>query len=215
MKYQRITRTKAIRLVEGAYLASTTGLIWIALYYLPIGGALFRLALPLPLALLQLRRGRRAGYDGLVLTILLLTALMGPIRGPLFLFPYGLLSFWLGWSWHKRVSWLWSWLIGVLIGASGFSVRVIILSILVGENLWIIITRAGVSLLDKIISLFPFTYSVGIFEVQFMAVLLVLIQELIYVLSLHVVALWIFPKLKSNIPHPPKFLNSLISLDSL
>ena len=52
-----LSRQQALRLVEGAYLAATTGLIWLALYYLPVGGALFRLSLPLPLALLQLRFG--------------------------------------------------------------------------------------------------------------------------------------------------------------
>ena len=68
-----LSRRQAIRLVEGAYLAATTGLIWLALYYLPVGGALFRLALPLPLALLQLRRGGRAGLEGLVIAVLLLS----------------------------------------------------------------------------------------------------------------------------------------------
>lgn len=81
-----LSRQQALRLVEGAYLAATTGLIWLALYYLPVGGALFRLALPLPLTLLQLRRGGRAGAEGLLLAVLLLTALMGPVRGPLLLF---------------------------------------------------------------------------------------------------------------------------------
>ena len=42
----RLSRQQALRLVEGAYLAAATGLIWLALYYLPVGGALFRLALP-------------------------------------------------------------------------------------------------------------------------------------------------------------------------
>ena len=51
---RKLSRHQALRLVEGAYLAATTGLIWLALYYLPVGGALFRLALPLPLSLLQL-----------------------------------------------------------------------------------------------------------------------------------------------------------------
>ena len=46
-----------MKIVESSYLAAATSLIWIALYYLPIGGAFFRLALPLPLALLQIRRG--------------------------------------------------------------------------------------------------------------------------------------------------------------
>ena len=62
-----LSRRQALRLVEGAYLAATTGLIWLALYYLPVGGALFRLALPLPLTLLQLRRGDRSGVEGLLL----------------------------------------------------------------------------------------------------------------------------------------------------
>ena len=79
-----LSRRQALRLVEGAYLAATTGLIWLALYYLPVGGALFRLALPLPIALLQLRRGGRSGLEGMLLAVLLLTALMGPVRGPCF-----------------------------------------------------------------------------------------------------------------------------------
>ena len=62
-----LSRRQALRLVEGAYLAATTGLIWLALYYLPVGGALFRLALPLPIALLQLRRGGRSGLEGMLL----------------------------------------------------------------------------------------------------------------------------------------------------
>ena len=66
----RLSRQQALRLVEGAYLAAATGLIWLALYYLPVGGALFRLALPLPLILLQLRRGNRSGAEGLLIGII-------------------------------------------------------------------------------------------------------------------------------------------------
>ena len=60
----RLSRQQALRLLEGAYLVAATGLIWLALYYLPVCGALFRLALPLPLILLQLRRGNRSGAEG-------------------------------------------------------------------------------------------------------------------------------------------------------
>ena len=52
-----MSRRQALRVMETSYLAATAGLIWRALYYFPVGGALFRLALPLPLALLLLRRG--------------------------------------------------------------------------------------------------------------------------------------------------------------
>ena len=210
-----LSRRQALRLVEGAYLAATTALIWLALYYLPVGGALFRLALPLPLSLLQLRRGGRSGAEGLVLAVLLLTALMGPLRGPLLLFPYGLLSLWLGWSWCRDLSWWLSWSVGVLLGTAGFLVRVFVLSLLVGENLWVVITRAGSALLDRVIALLHLPISPDLTQVQLMALMLVVIQEVIYVLSVHALAFWIFPRLRSPIPEPPRLLHGLVALDPL
>ena len=98
-------KSQALDLIEPSYLASLASLLWIALYYLPVGGALLRLVLPLPISLLHLRRGTKVALEGIFVQILLLIILMGPIRGPLFLFPYGTLSFWLGWCWLKNKSW--------------------------------------------------------------------------------------------------------------
>ena len=210
-----LSRHQAIRLVEGAYLAATTGLIWLALYYLPVGGALFRLALPLPLALLQLRRGGRSGVEGLLLSVLLMTALMGPVRGPLLLFPYGILALWLGWCWGRGFSWWLSWSVGVVLGTLGFLVRVLVLSLLVGENLWVVITRAGAGMLELVITLLHLPISADLGSVQLMALALVVLQELIYVLSLHALAFWIFPRLRSSIPGPPRLLHGLVALDPL
>ena len=212
---QPLSRQQALRLVEGAYLAATTGLIWLALYYLPVGGALFRLALPLPLTLLQLRRGGRSGAEGLLLAVLLLTALMGPVRGPLLLFPYGLLALWLGWSWCRGWSWWLSWSMGVVLGTFGFLVRVVVLSLLVGENLWVVITRAGAGILDRLIAVLHLPLTPDLTQVQVMAFLLVVVQEVIYVLSLHALAFWIFPRLRSPIPEPPPLLHALVALDPL
>jgi len=210
-----LSRHQAIRLVEGAYLAATTGLIWLALYYLPVGGALFRLALPLPLALLQLRRGGRSGVEGLLLSVLLMTALMGPVRGPLLLFPYGILAMWLGWCWGRGFSWWLSWSVGVVLGTLGFLMRVLVLSLLVGENLWVVITRAGAGMLERVITLLHLPISADLASVQLMALVLVVLQELIYVLSLHALAFWIFPRLRSSIPGPPRMLHGLVALDPL
>ena len=210
-----LSRRQALRLVEGAYLAATTGLIWLALYYLPVGGALFRLALPLPLTLLQLRRGGRSGVEGLLLAVLLMTALMGPVRGPLLLFPYGMLAIWLGWCWGRGLSWWLSWSVGVVLGTLGFLVRVLVLSLLVGENLWVVITRAGAGMLDRLITLLHLPLSADLANVQLMALLLVVVQEVIYVLSLHALAFWIFPRLRSSIPEPPRLLHGLVALDPL
>ena len=210
-----LSRRQALRLVEGAYLAATTGLIWLALYYLPVGGALFRLALPLPLTLLQLRRGGRSGVEGLLLAILLMTALMGPVRGPLLLFPYGMLAIWLGWCWGRGFNWWLSWSVGVVLGTLGFLVRVLVLSLLVGENLWVVITRAGAGMLDRLITLLHLPLSADLANVQLMALLLVVVQEVVYVLSLHALAFWIFPRLRSSIPEPPRLLHGLVALDPL
>ncbi|WP_255440921.1 DUF2232 domain-containing protein [Synechococcus sp. HK01-R] len=201
--------------METSYLAAAAALIWLALYYLPVGGALFRLALPLPLALLLIRRGWRAGLEGVAVSLLLLTALMGPVRGPLMLFPYGLLSLWLGWCWSQQRSWWLSWGIGLVLGAVGFLVRVLALSLLLGENLWIVITRAGAGLLDRLVDLLGLPLSPDLAEVQLMALALVLFQQLVYVLALHALAYWIFPRLQAPVPAPPPQLKGLVALDPL
>ena len=209
-----LSKRKALKIVESSYLAAATALIWIALYYLPIGGAIFRLALPLPLALLQIRRGVKTGIEGVTVCVMLLAVLMGPLRGPLVLFPYGFLSLWLGYSWQKCWNWWLSWSVGVLIGTMGFLVRVLVLSMLVGENLWVILTRAGAGLLEKGIDIFNLSFTPDMRQVQIVALCLVITQEIIYVLCLHALAYWIFPRLKSSIPEPPALLENLISLES-
>jgi len=210
-----ISRPQALKMMEASYLAAASALIWVALYYLPFGGALFRLALPLPLALLQVRRGSFSGFEGVFLSVLLLAALMGPVRGPLFLFPYGMLALWLGWSWGHGLSWWFSWGFGVLIGTFGFSVRVLALSLLVGENLWVVITRAGAGLIERFVDLLNLQLVPELSHVQVVAFSLVIVQEMVYVLTLHALAYWIFPRLKAPIPEPPNFLNALVALDPL
>jgi uncharacterized protein YybS (DUF2232 family) len=211
----RLSPRQARQLLDTAYLAAATGLLWLALYYLPVGSPLFRLALPLPLALLQLRHGGRCALEGLVVTTLLLVALMGPIRGPLVVFPYGLLALWLGWCWRRRASWWLSWGIGSVIGALGFLVRVAVLSVMVGENLWVVITTAAAGLLERIAGGVGLAAAVQLEHVQVAAVLLVWVQNVIVVLALHAVAYWIFPRLQAPISEPPQALRGLVALDPL
>tara|TARA_Y100001968_G_scaffold333959_1_gene401996 strand:+ start:53080 stop:53718 length:639 start_codon:yes stop_codon:yes gene_type:complete len=206
-------KESALKLIEPSYLAAFSSLLWIALYYLPIGGSLFRLAIPMPLALLSIRRGFKSSFEGLIIQLLLLSIIMGPLRGPLVLFPYGLLSISLGWCWLNKKNWNFSIFIGVLIGFSGFIIRVLILSLLVGDNLWTIITRASLSLIEKFIAFVHLSYIPTISNVYLIAFGLILIQELFYVLTLHVIAYWVFPRLNSNLPDPPLYLKDIVELD--
>jgi uncharacterized protein YybS (DUF2232 family) len=212
---RQLSLRQARQLMDTAYLAASTALLWLALYYLPVGSPLFRLALPLPLALLQLRHGWRCAVEGVVVSTLLLVALMGPIRGPLMLFPYGLLALWLGWGWRRRRSWWLTLGVGALIGALGFLVRVAVLSVLVGENLWVVITTAAAGLLDRLSGWLGLGPGLDLNQVQLAALVLVLLQNLIVVLALHAVAYWIFPRLQAPISEPPPLLRSLVDLDPL
>ena len=210
MKFSK--KNEALNIIEPSYLASLSSLLWVALYYLPIGGALLRLILPLPIILLHLRRGTKTAFEGLILQFLLLLILMGPIRGTLFLFPYGILAFWLGWSWFKQKNWWLSWSTGFILGTLGFFIRVFALSTLVGDNLWIIVTRASYGLIDKFIAFLNLPLSPTILTIQLVAILLIIFQEMVYVLTLHILAYSLFPKLNSNIPDPPKFINRFVDL---
>ena len=201
--------------METAYLAAATALLWVAVYYLPVGGPLLRLGLPLPLALLHLRQGRRCAVEGLVVTCLLLVALMGPIRGPLVLFPFGFQALWLGWCWQQRLSWWWSMAVGSVIGAAGFLVRVAVLSLLLGDNLWVVITTAAAGLLEKLLALVGLGITPDLGQVQVAALLLVWLQNGMVVLALHAVAYWIFPRLRVPISEPPPLLRALVALDPL
>jgi len=216
---QRLHWPEARRITDTAYLAAATGLLFIALYYLPFGGPVLRLALPLPLALLQLRHGGRSAVAGAGVATLLLIVLMGPIRGPLMLFPYGLLGIWLGWCWHQKLGWYLSWSVGALLGSLGFVIRLAVLSLLLGNNLWVVITNASVRMLGWLLGVLEPVLGMSLtpnrFQVQLMAVVLILLQNIIYVLTLHMVSHWIFPRLRSPISDPPQLLRPLVALDPL
>ena len=139
---------------------------------------------------------------------------MGPVRGTLFLFHYWILAFWLGWCWFKKKSWRISITIGFIIGTLGFFLRVIALSTLVGDNLWVLITRASYGLIEKFIIFFNLPFSPSILSIQLGAILLIIFQEIVYVLTVHVVAYSLFPRFKLTIPDPPRLLNSLVDLNN-
>ena len=102
-----------------------------------------------------------------------------------------------------------------MIGAAGFLVRITVLSVLVGENLWVLITAAASGLLERISGLLNLGGGPDLLQVQALALGLVVVQNLIYVLALHAVAYWIFPRLQAPIPEPPDALRALVALDPL
>jgi len=50
--------------------------------------------------------------------------------------------------------------------------------------------------------------------VQLAALALVLFQNVIYLLALHAVAWWVFPRLRQAMPEPPPLLRPLLAIES-
>ena len=57
--------------------------------------------------------------------------------------------------------------------------RVAVLSLLLGENLWVVITGAAAALMERLLSLLSLTVAFDLAQVQLMALLLVLLELLV------------------------------------
>ncbi|MEO1145125.1 MAG: DUF2232 domain-containing protein [Cyanobacteria bacterium J06638_22] len=200
-------------LVETAFFASTTSLLWLASYYLSLV-AWMRVIFPLPLALIYLRWGRRAGIVGLVVTALLLSILMGPYLSLLFLIPYGLLGVQLGATWKHGMKWAGSITTGAILASLSFFVRVWLLSMFLGEDLWIYLTSRLADFIQWILSILVSWGWLGVgalgevnlFWVQALTVGTVLLSDFVYLFTVHLAGWLLLERLGNPIPDPPEWV---------
>lgn len=118
-------------MVETAFLASTSALLWILNFYFPIG-PIFRMMFALPTAIAYLRWGKRAAWMTAIVASLLLGVLMGPPRGLQFLIPFGFLGVLLGGLWRAKASWAASMGWGGLLTTIGVFFQTFLVSLLLG-----------------------------------------------------------------------------------
>ncbi len=199
-------------LVESAFFASTSSLIWLVNYYFP-PGPLLRIFFPVPIALAYLRWGGRNAWMTFVVTGLLSTVLMGPTRSILFLIPFGLLGLQLGMMWRRGANWWMSIGLGTLVGAIGFFFKIWLVSILLGEDLWVYLTVQVTALLDWLFLKLGLLIQPDITLVQAMAVVMILINNLIYLFVVHLVSSLLLEKLGNPIPSPPPLVDVLLESD--
>lgn len=199
-------------LVETAFLASTASLIWLVNYYFPMG-PLLRIFFSLPIALGYLRWGLRAAWMSAVVSGLLLTVLMGPARSILFLIPFGLLGVQLGALWQRQASWGISIGLGALLGSFGTFFRFWLVSILLGDDLWLYATIQVTQLLEWIFLKLGLLIQPSLYLVQAIAVFLVLLSNTIYLFVVHLVASLLFERLGNPIPQPPEWVQVLLDYE--
>ncbi|BAZ45870.1 hypothetical protein NIES4102_28980 [Chondrocystis sp. NIES-4102] len=203
------TSTETIVMVETAFLASAASLVWLINFYFPVGPIL-KIFFPIPIALIYLRRGNRASWMAAIVSGLLLLVLMGPTRSIIFLLPYGLMGVQLGACWRHRVSWLYSILIGTVIGSLGILFRFWLTSILVGENLWIYVITQITEVADWIFFKLGILAQPDFVLVQALAFGLIIINNLVYLFAVHLVALMLLDRLNNPISRPPEWVRVLL-----
>lgn len=204
-----VKTTDTVVMVETAFLASTASLIWLINYYFPLG-PLLKIFFPIPIALIYLRRGSRASWMAAMVSGLLLLVLMGPTRSIIFLMPYGLMGVLLGACWRHRVSWLFSIILGSLIGSVGIVFRFWLSSILVGEDLWVYVITQITQFSDWIFLKLGILAEPSFILVQTLAVGMIILNNLIYLFAVHLVALMLLDRLDNPISRPPEWVRVLL-----
>jgi uncharacterized protein YybS (DUF2232 family) len=198
-----------IALVETAFLASAVSLIWLMNTYFPIG-SLLRFFFPIPITLVYLRRGSRAGWMATLVSGLLLTVLMGPTRSILFVMPFGFLGVLLGWLWHRGRSWNVSMILGTVLGSCGLMFRVWLLSVLAGDNLWLYINIQIKNWLEWLFLQIGWLTQPDLLLIQVAAIGMIVLNNLLYLFVVHLLAYWLFERLGNPIPEPPEWVKVLL-----
>ena len=203
---------KPLVLVETAFLASTASLIWFINYYFPIG-PLLKIFFPIPIALLYFRWGKRASGMWTTGSGLLLSVLMGPTRSILFVIPFALMGVMLGAIWKRGQNWFISIAYGSLLGSIGFFFRFWLLSILLGQDLWIYLITQVTELVEWGFVKLGLLNQPNLLLIQLIALIVVFVNNIIYLFVVHIVALLLLDRIGNSIPRPPKLVKILLDYD--
>jgi uncharacterized protein YybS (DUF2232 family) len=200
-----------IVLVETAFMASTASLLWLLNYYFPIG-PIFRIFFPIPIALIYLRWGSRAGWMTALVAGLLLSVLHGPSRSILFVIPYGIMGVQLGACWRRQVGWLTSISLGALLDCLGVFFRFWLTSTLLGEDLWMYLMGRIRDLSEWIFVQLGILAEPSLLVIQVLAIALILLSNFVYLFAIHLVALLMFERLGNPISKAPPWVDTLLDL---
>lgn len=211
-KDRRIDPSGTLVMVETAFLASAASLVWLVNYYFPIGPVL-RIFFPIPIALIYLRWGHRAAWMGALVSGLLLSVLMGPVRSLQYVIPFGLMGVLLGLLWRRRAKWSTSIFLGTLLGTLGFFFRIWLVSLLLSDDLWLYATTQVTDFLDWLFIKLGLLVQPSLWMVQLAIVVMVFLNNLVYLFVVHLVAWLMLERLGNPIPQPPKWVQVLMEYE--
>ncbi|MES1025834.1 DUF2232 domain-containing protein [Gloeocapsa sp. BRSZ] len=201
-----------LKMVETAFLASTASLIWFINYYLSLG-PLLRIFFPVPIALVYLRWGARAAWMATGVSGLLLSVLLGPTRGILYIMPFALMGVLLGATWHRRAPWIVSIILGALLGTIGFFFRFWVLSVLTGEDLWVYTITQVTRFAEWTFLRLGLLAQPSVLLIEAAAIALVFVQNIVYLFVVHLASWFLLDRLGNSIPRPPHWVQVLMDYE--
>ena len=202
-----------LRMVETAFLASASSLIWFINYYFPLGPVL-QIFFPVPIALVYLRWGNRAARMAALVSGLLLAVLMGPSRSILFVIPYGLMGILLGATWRRQSSWGISIGLGTLLGVFGFFFRFWLLSLLSGEDIWSYTINQVAGSLEWGFDRLGLLSQPSVALIEVIAIAMVFVNNFIYLFAVHLAAWLLLDRIGNPISRPPNWVQVLLDYEN-
>jgi len=198
----------ALVIVETAFLASATAIIFLINFYFPL--PFVRLLYPLPTVIVYLRWGARSAWVAVIVTSLLLTILMGPTRSLQYLVPHGLQGILLGYLWRRGVSWFLSVPICTMLGALGTAFQLVLISVLLAENVWLYSIIQASGFLNWLLPQLGILDQPDLMAIQALAIAGIIGSNFLYLLLVHIGAWLLFDRLQMAIPAPPQWLETLL-----
>jgi uncharacterized protein YybS (DUF2232 family) len=201
------TDSGPLRLVEAAFLSSVIALIWLVdLFFTP--GPLLSVLIALPVLLAALRWNPKTA--GLVVTVstLLLTVFLGPTRSVRYLIPFGLVSLFLTWAWRRGWSWGKTIPLGAVLMTLGEIFRYTLLSVLLGENWFVLVANGVVKGIQWFGQWFGMYIKLSMWQVWLLFLMSNLAGQLIYMLAVHLTARFSLKKLGYDTAFAPQWLES-------
>jgi uncharacterized protein YybS (DUF2232 family) len=211
-RQRRVDPKGPIVMVETAFMASATGLIWLINLYFPIG-PLLQIFFSIPIALIYLRWGRRSSWMAAVIAGLLLLILIGPVRSIQFFIPYGFLGVMLGHLWQRRASWGWAIFLGVLLMVFGTFFRIVLLSGLLGEDLWRYTTVQMTGFLDWLFDRANIAEQPSVDLIASVAFVSIVLKNILYMFVVHVTAWFLCDRIGNPISRPPHWVSTIFEME--
>ena len=138
---------------------------------------------------------------------------MGPPRSLLYVMPYGIMGVLLGWLWRRGKGWGWSILLGTILGTVGLFFRIWLVSLLLGDDLWLYLSNQITGFLEWILVWLNWLVRPSVLAVQLSVVGLVIFNNAIYLVAVNLVSWILFDHLEQPIPAPPRWLRVILDAD--